>query len=102
MRDNLKARRVGTGVAVLALFLAACGGETIESDSASSGGGGSAQECGTVNLAVNPWVGFEANVRLERDDPLPVPEPGALALLAAGAAGLGLARRRSSARRRTL
>ena len=101
MRDNLKARRVGTGVAVLALFLAACGGETIESSSADPGGD-SAKECGTVNLAVNPWVGFEANVRLERDDPLPVPEPGALALLAAGAAGLGLARRRSSARRRTL
>ena len=61
MRSNVKARRVATGAAVLALFLAGCGGETIESSSTGSDED-SAGKCGTVNLAVNPWVGFEANV----------------------------------------
>lgn len=50
-----------TGAAVLALALAGCGGQTIESDSGGSGSG-SGESCGTVNLAVNPWVGFEADV----------------------------------------
>ncbi|MCD5312678.1 ABC transporter substrate-binding protein [Kineosporia babensis] len=50
-----------TGAAVLALFLSGCGGETIESGS-DGGGSGSGENCGTVNLAVNPWVGFEADV----------------------------------------
>ncbi|MDP9826018.1 ABC transporter substrate-binding protein [Kineosporia succinea] len=56
----MKARRVGTGVAALALVLAGCGGATVESGS--SGGSGSGGDCGTVNMAVNPWVGFEADV----------------------------------------
>ncbi|MBT0767387.1 ABC transporter substrate-binding protein [Kineosporia sp. J2-2] len=50
-----------TGAAAVALLLAGCGGQTIESGSASSGGG-SGEDCGTVNIAVNPWVGYEADV----------------------------------------
>ena len=61
MRDNKKARRAITGAAVLALALAGCGGQTIDS-AGDSGSGGSGKDCGTVNLAVNPWVGFEADV----------------------------------------
>jgi glycine betaine/proline transport system substrate-binding protein len=41
--------RLLAGAAVIGLVLAAC-----------SGGGGSAQKQ-TINLAVNPWVGYEAN-----------------------------------------
>jgi len=46
--------------AVLALVVAGCGGATVDSDSdaeASNGG----KDCGTVNLAINPWVGYEAS-----------------------------------------
>jgi glycine betaine/proline transport system substrate-binding protein len=48
------------GAAVLALTLTACGGAKV----GETGGGGSsaaAGDCGTFNLAVNPWVGYEAN-----------------------------------------
>lgn len=53
-------------VAAAALVLAACGGakvgETGESSAApAAGGSGSAAACGTVNVAVNPWVGYEAD-----------------------------------------
>lgn len=58
MRDNVKTRRLVTGAAAIALLLSACGGETIESDSDSASASG---DCGTVNLAVNPWVGYEAD-----------------------------------------
>src|ERR1041385_7008503 len=58
--------RVGAaGMAVLALTLTACGGAKVGDDSAGSGtsggSGGSSGKCGTFNLAVNPWVGYEAN-----------------------------------------
>jgi glycine betaine/proline transport system substrate-binding protein len=43
-------------VLVGALALAGCGGAKV-GDSAS----GAAGDCGTFNLAVNPWVGYEAN-----------------------------------------
>jgi glycine betaine/proline transport system substrate-binding protein len=56
--------RAGVVIAVTAaLALAGCGGATIQSSSSSSsaaGASGSAA-CGTVNLAVNPWVGYEAD-----------------------------------------
>jgi glycine betaine/proline transport system substrate-binding protein len=43
----------------LILGLAGCGGAKVgESGDAASGDTG---ECGTVNIAVNPWVGYEAN-----------------------------------------
>ncbi len=41
-----------------ALVLAGCGGAKIGD---SSSGGGSGGGCGKFNLAVNPWVGYEAN-----------------------------------------
>jgi len=51
-------------VAAGTLVLAACGGakvgETTQTTTA-GGGAGSAAACGTVNLAVNPWVGYEAD-----------------------------------------
>ncbi|WP_405816893.1 ABC transporter substrate-binding protein [Streptomyces sp. NBC_01390] len=57
--------RVGAaGMAVLALTLTACGGAKVGDDSAGSGSdtsSGSSAKCGTFNLAVNPWVGYEAN-----------------------------------------
>jgi glycine betaine/proline transport system substrate-binding protein len=43
--------------AAAALALAGCGGATVGGGS----GGGSGGQCGTVNLAVNPWVGYEAD-----------------------------------------
>ncbi|WP_105973230.1 ABC transporter substrate-binding protein [Streptomyces geranii] len=58
--------RVGAaGVAVLGLALTACGGakvgDTASGSDDSSGASGSSGKCGTFNLAVNPWVGYEAN-----------------------------------------
>ena len=52
-------RAGAAGLAVLGLTLTACGGAKVGEDSA--GGSGSSGECGTFNLAVNPWVGYEAN-----------------------------------------
>ncbi|WP_171116352.1 MULTISPECIES: ABC transporter substrate-binding protein [unclassified Streptomyces] len=49
------------GVAVLGLTLTACGGAKIGDSSSEAGGSGSSGTCGTFNLAVNPWVGYEAN-----------------------------------------
>lgn len=46
-------------LAALLLFSAACGGAKVGEDSSSDAG--SSGTCGTVNLAVNPWVGYEAN-----------------------------------------
>jgi glycine betaine/proline transport system substrate-binding protein len=47
-------------VAVAALALTGCGGATVGGGGGSAGGSGGGQ-CGTVNLAVNPWVGYEAD-----------------------------------------
>ncbi|GAA3391319.1 ABC transporter substrate-binding protein [Cryptosporangium minutisporangium] len=44
---------------VLLLASAACGGAKVGEDSDSDAG--SSGKCGTVNLAINPWVGYEAN-----------------------------------------
>jgi glycine betaine/proline transport system substrate-binding protein len=50
-----------TWVSVLAaLLLAGCGGAKI-GDSSSGGGSGGSGDCGRFNIAVNPWVGYEAN-----------------------------------------
>jgi glycine betaine/proline transport system substrate-binding protein len=53
--------RAGALAAVLTLGLAGCGGATIEDSSADGGNSGGSGDCGPVNIAVNPWVGYEAN-----------------------------------------
>jgi glycine betaine/proline transport system substrate-binding protein len=47
------------GLAALGLALTACGGAKIGASSPSSGS--SSGKCGAFNLAVNPWVGYEAD-----------------------------------------
>jgi glycine betaine/proline transport system substrate-binding protein len=56
-----RALRVAAIASVLSLGLAGCGGATIEDESSDAASGGSGGDCGTVNIAVNPWVGYEAN-----------------------------------------
>ena len=53
------ALRSGVLATALALGLAACGGAKIESTGNDASGG--ENECGQFDLAVNPWVGYEAN-----------------------------------------
>ncbi|MFI6850854.1 ABC transporter substrate-binding protein [Streptomyces sp. NPDC050416] len=52
-------RAGAAGLAVLGLTLTACSGAKVGDDSA--GSSGSSGKCGTFNLAINPWVGYEAN-----------------------------------------
>ena len=47
-----------TILALTAVILAGCGWQKVSDLPAVAGG---ANDCGTVNLAVNPWVGYEAN-----------------------------------------
>ncbi|MCX5264919.1 ABC transporter substrate-binding protein [Streptomyces sp. NBC_00199] len=49
------------GIAVLGLTLTACGGAKVGDSSSDAGGSGGSAKCGAFNLAVNPWVGYEAN-----------------------------------------
>ena len=44
-----------------ALALGACGGDSIENADEPSGG---AKDCGEMNMAVNPWVGYEADAHV--------------------------------------
>ena len=53
-----KLRYAGVLTAV-ALALAGCGGEKVGETAQPAATGG--KECGTFNLAVSPWVGYEAN-----------------------------------------
>ncbi|WP_235215741.1 ABC transporter substrate-binding protein [Phaeacidiphilus oryzae] len=60
--------RRGRAVAVaaiggaLALAAAGCSGAKVGSTTAAGGSGSGKAACGTVNLADNPWVGYEADV----------------------------------------
>jgi glycine betaine/proline transport system substrate-binding protein len=60
----IRTRRLAAAAAatITALALTACGGAKV-GGTTSSGGGSSAKaaDCGTFNLAVNPWVGYEAD-----------------------------------------
>ena len=47
-------------VAVLGLGLSACGGGDIESATAPEGAG----DCGQFDIAINPWVGYEASAHV--------------------------------------
>jgi len=49
--------------AVVGLALAACGGGNIQSAPAPAGGG-QAANCGKLNMAINPWVGYEASAHV--------------------------------------
>lgn len=64
-RPSLTARRsravAGVAAAAVALSLSACSGAKVGSTAASAGGGGGSGKCGTFNLAVNAWVGYEAD-----------------------------------------
>src|SRR6185369_3525033 len=58
--------RVGAIVAMAAVVVGACGGRSGGTPTASSGAGQSsgastAAGGGTVNIAINPWVGYEAD-----------------------------------------
>lgn len=60
MRRHAGKRRTLVGAALalsVSLVLAACGGAKVGESADASGGG----DCGTVDLAVNPWVGYQAN-----------------------------------------
>ena len=59
LRRSRRLRR-GALAAALTVGLAGCGGATIESASEAQDTAGSG-DCGEVDLAVNPWVGYEAN-----------------------------------------
>ena len=53
--------RVGSaGVVMLGLILTACGGAKVGDSSTAADN--SSGPCGTFNIAVNPWVGYAANV----------------------------------------
>ena len=54
-----KLRSAGV-LTALALALTACGGAKV-GDAEPSAGASAGKDCGTVNLAVSPWVGYEAN-----------------------------------------
>jgi glycine betaine/proline transport system substrate-binding protein len=70
MSSNGTLARVGALVAIAAIVLGACGGRgggaaTAAPPAAASAGSaaasGGAGEKGTVNIAINPWVGYEAD-----------------------------------------
>jgi glycine betaine/proline transport system substrate-binding protein len=49
-------------LSALALAAAGCSGAKVGSSSAGGSGSAGAKACGTVNIADNPWVGYEADV----------------------------------------
>ena len=53
--------RLGALTAVVALGLAGCGGGDIESTDTGSSGG---EDCGPFDIAINPWVGYEASAHV--------------------------------------
>lgn len=54
---NRRVRLAGISLStVAALALTACGGAKVESSDAGDSG-----DCGTFTIAINPWVGYEAN-----------------------------------------
>jgi len=55
-----RAGRVAALAAAASLALAACGGGDID-DGGDDGGSTSGADCGEFNMAINPWVGYEAS-----------------------------------------
>jgi glycine betaine/proline transport system substrate-binding protein len=54
-------RCTAAGIAALGLALTGCGGAKVGDGSAGAKGTAGPGKCGTFNIAVNPWVGYEAN-----------------------------------------
>lgn len=61
MRQVSRSARLATLTAVVALGLAGCGGGDIES---APGGDTGGEECGKFDIAINPWVGYEASAHV--------------------------------------
>jgi len=59
--------RVAAIAAAVSLGVAGCGGATIQENSSGSSSSGGSGNCGDVNIAVNPWVGYEANAAVIAD-----------------------------------
>jgi glycine betaine/proline transport system substrate-binding protein len=57
--SSFRKLRLIAPLAALVLFSAACSGAKVGDDTNSDAG--SSEKCGTVNLAINPWVGYQAN-----------------------------------------
>jgi glycine betaine/proline transport system substrate-binding protein len=57
----MRTRLVCAVACATALVLSGCGGQKIGGGGTGAAGGGN---CGTVNMAVNPWVGYEANAHV--------------------------------------
>ncbi|MEV6302871.1 ABC transporter substrate-binding protein [Actinoplanes sp. NPDC051861] len=55
----MRLHRLAATATITVLALSACGGEKI-GDSGNSGSSAAAANCGAFNLAINPWVGYEA------------------------------------------
>ena len=54
--------RLGVLAAVATLVLSACGGGSIDDETkANEDAAGDGGDCGELNMAINPWVGFEAS-----------------------------------------
>ena len=62
-RSKVGLARVALAAAI-GLALAACGGGNIQNAPAPSGGG-QAANCGKLNMAINPWVGYEASAHVD-------------------------------------
>ncbi|GGN90197.1 glycine/betaine-binding protein [Actinoplanes lobatus] len=56
----MKSTRIVAAATITALALTACGGEKVGETTTTPGSAAAAAPCGTFNLAVNPWVGYEA------------------------------------------
>jgi glycine betaine/proline transport system substrate-binding protein len=61
----MRVKRTQAVLAALAttstLALSACGGGSIEDESTPAG---NAADCGDLNMAINPWVGYEADAHV--------------------------------------
>ncbi len=61
MTRGTRRLRLAAVAATAALALAACGGGNIKDNSTAASGG---KDCGTFNIAVNPWTGYVSNAHV--------------------------------------
>ncbi|GAA2558634.1 ABC transporter substrate-binding protein [Neomicrococcus aestuarii] len=62
MKKMTSAKYAAMALVIPALALTACGGGDISSTSSTAADGSA--DCGTVNIAINQWVGYEANAHV--------------------------------------